>query len=158
MSNPKIQPVNEGDSAPKFSLKSHRGEKIQLSDLRGKYVVLYFYPKDDTPGCTIEAKGFRDFSSEFEKKNAVVLGVSPDSLDSHCSFADKYNLRFHLLADEGHKIAEKYGAWGEKNMYGKITYGIIRSTFLIGPDGKIIKIWRKVKPEGHAQEVLESIP
>ena len=158
MSDIKVHTIKEGDSAPKFSLKSHRGEKIQLSDLRGKYVVLYFYPKDDTPGCTIEAKGFRDFSSEFEKKNAVVLGVSPDSLDSHCSFADKYNLRFHLLADEGHKIAEKYGAWGEKNMYGKITYGIIRSTFLIGPDGKIIKIWRKVKPEGHAQEVLESIP
>lgn len=158
MSNPRVQTVNEGDSAPKFSLKSHRGEKIQLTDLRGKYVVLYFYPKDDTPGCTIEAKGFRDFSSEFEKKNAVVLGVSPDSLDSHCSFADKYNLNFHLLADEEHKIAEKYGAWGEKNMYGKITYGIIRSTFLIGPDGKIIKIWRKVKPEGHAQEVLASIP
>lgn len=158
MSDPKVQPLKEGDSAPKFSLKSHRDIKIHLSDLHGKYVVLYFYPKDDTPGCTIEAKEFRDFSKEFEKKNAIILGISPDSLDSHCSFADKYNLSFHLLSDEGHKIAEKYGAWGEKNMYGKITYGIIRSTFLIGPDGKIIKIWKKVKPEGHAQEVLASIP
>ncbi len=158
MSTPVKHFLKEGDVAPSFSLNSHRGEKVHLSDFRGKYVVLYFYPKDDTPGCTIEANEFQKLSSEFGNKNAVVLGVSPDSLESHCSFADKYSLSFHLLSDEGHKIAEKYGAWGEKNMYGKITYGIIRSTFLIGPDGKIIKIWRKVKPEGHAQKVLENIP
>ncbi len=158
MSDENKQLLKEGDPAPKFSLKSNRGEKVQLSDFRGKYVVLYFYPKDDTPGCTIEAKEFRDLSTEFEKKNTVILGVSPDTLESHCSFADKYNLNFLLLSDEGYKVAEKYGAWGEKNMYGKISYGIIRSTFLIGPDGKILKVWRKVKPEGHAQKVLESIP
>ncbi len=158
MSPQKNLSIKEGDNAPKFSLKSHRGEKIQLSDFHGKYVVLYFYPKDDTPGCTIEAKEFRDLSQKFESKNAVVLGVSPDSLESHCAFADKYSLGFHLLSDENHEIAERYDAWGEKNMYGKITYGIIRSTFLIGPDGKIVKVWKKVNPEGHAQKVLESIP
>jgi len=150
--------VNEGDVAPEFTLKSHRGENIRLSDFRGKYVVLYFYPKDETPGCTLEARSFSNLAPQFEARNAVVLGVSPDSLDSHCAFADKYQIGFHLLSDEGHKVAEKYGAWGDKNMYGKTTQGIIRSTFLIGPDGKVVKAWKNVKPEGHAQKVLDSIP
>jgi peroxiredoxin Q/BCP len=157
MATQKSYSINEGDSAPNFILKSHRGEEIQLSDFHGKYVVLYFYPKDNTPGCTMEAREFSNLLPQFEAKNAVVLGVSPDSIDSHCSFADKYQLGFHLLSDDGHKVAEKYEVWGEKNMYGKITQGIIRSTFLIGPDGKVVRVWRKVKPEGHAQKVLESI-
>lgn len=158
MKTQQTQSLKENDTAPEFVLESHSGAKVHLSDFHGKYVVLYFYPKDDTPGCTIEAKEFRSLSPEFEKKNAVILGISPDSIESHCAFAEKYNLTFHLLSDEEHRVAEKYGAWGEKNMYGKITYGIIRSTFLLNPEGKIIKIWRNVKPEGHAQKVLESIP
>lgn len=150
--------VKEGEPAPNFKLKDHRDEVIELKKLKGKYVVLYFYPKDDTPGCTIEAKGFQALIPQFEKKNAVVLGVSPDPAESHCAFADKYGLSFHLLSDEDHKVAETYEAWGEKNMYGKKVQGIIRSTFLISPDGTVLKAWRKVNPDGHAEEVLASIP
>lgn len=158
MASKKDYLVKEGDLAPNFKLKNHRGEIIELDKLRGKYVVLYFYPKDDTPGCTIEAKGFQSLIREFDRKNSIVLGVSPDSGESHCAFAEKYNLTFHLLTDEDHKVAEVYGAWGEKNMYGKKSYGIIRSTFLISPEGKVIKAWRKVNPDGHAEEVLATIP
>jgi len=158
MTKQKTQKVSAGDNAPEFKLKSYKGEDIQLSNFKGKYIVIYFYPKDDTPGCTIEARGFQKLLDKFKAKNAVVLGVSPDSMESHCSFAEKYNLNFYLLSDEGHNVAEQYGAWGKKNMYGKISEGIIRSTFLISPDGKVIRAWYKVKPEGHAEEVLNSIP
>ncbi|MCX8064530.1 MAG: thioredoxin-dependent thiol peroxidase [Candidatus Hydrogenedentes bacterium] len=158
MATKKEYQVKEGESAPNFKLKDHKGNSIELNKLKGKYVVLYFYPKDDTPGCTIEAKGFQSLIRDFEKKNTIVLGVSPDSGESHCAFAEKYGLTFHLLTDENHKVAETYGAWGEKNMYGKKSFGIIRSTFLISPEGIIIKAWRKVNPDGHAEEVLASIP
>ncbi len=158
MATKKEYKVKEGEPAPNFKLKDHKGNVVELKDLKGKYVVLYFYPKDDTPGCTIEAKGFQALLPQFHKKNAVVLGVSPDPAESHCAFADKYGLAFHLLSDEDHKVAETYEAWGEKNMYGKKSFGIIRSTFLISPDGKVMKVWRKVSPDGHAEEVLASIP
>ena len=146
-----------GTTAPAFTLKSDSGEKLKLADFRGKPVVVYFYPKDDTPGCTSEACNFRDASSEIKKHGAVVFGVSPDSQESHVKFRDKYSLNFPLLVDEDHKVAEKYGAWREKNMYGKKSMGIQRSTFLIGPDGKIAQVWKRVKVEGHDQQVIEAI-
>lgn len=158
MATSKEYKVKEGEPAPNFNLKDHRGQTVELKNLKGKYVVLYFYPKDDTPGCTLEAKDFQALLPKFEKKNAVVLGVSPDPAESHCAFADKYGLAFHLLSDEDHKVAETYEAWEEKNVYGKKVYGIIRSTFLISPNGTVLKAWRKVNPQGHAEEVLASIP
>lgn len=147
----------EGGKAPAVSLKDGDGNTVKLSDFKGKYVVLYFYPKDDTPGCTIEAKEFQASLKSFEKAGAVVLGVSPDSSQSHCKFADKFGLKFTLLADEGHVVTEKYGLWVEKSMYGKKYMGVQRATFLIDGDGKIAKAWPKVKPEGHAKEVLDAI-
>ena len=129
--------VQAGDKAPAFTLKDRRGKKVKLSDFKGKYVVLYFYPKDNTPGCTTEACDFRDEHSALQKAGAVVLGVSPDSAASHQKFAAKYELPFPLLVDADHAVAEKYGAWGEKSLYGRKFMGIIRSTFLIGPDGKM---------------------
>ncbi len=147
--------IQEGETAPDFTLLSDQGEEITLSDLRGKKVVLYFYPRDDTPGCTKEACSFRDDYSIFLMKGAAVVGVSPDTVESHQKFKAKFGLPFYLLSDPDHKVAEMYGAWGEKNLYGKITMGIIRSTFVIDEDGKVIKVFPKVKPEGHAQEVLE---
>ncbi len=149
--------IEEGKKAPAFSLKNQAGETVKLSDFAGKYVVLYFYPKDDTPGCTKEACSFRDEHSKLQKAGAVVLGVSPDDEKAHTKFITKYKLPFTLLADTEHAVAEKYGAWGEKNMYGRKYMGIVRSTFLIGPDGKVAKAWPKVKPEGHGEEVLEAI-
>jgi thioredoxin-dependent peroxiredoxin len=149
--------IEEGKKAPAFSLKNQAGETVKLADFAGKYVVLYFYPKDDTPGCTKEACSFRDEHSKLLKAGAVVLGVSPDDEKAHTKFITKYKLPFTLLADTEHAVAEKYGAWGEKNMYGKKYMGIVRSTFLIGPDGKVAKAWPKVKPEGHGEEVLEAI-
>lgn len=146
-----------GQKAPAFSLQSNTGEKISLAGLKGKNVVLYFYPKDDTPGCTIEAKEFRDGISKFTKLGAVVLGVSPDSVESHCKFIEKFELNFELLADTDHKVAEKYGLWVEKSMYGKKYMGVQRATFLIDTTGKIAVAWPKVKPEGHAAEVLEAL-
>lgn len=149
--------VEEGKRAPAFSLKSDADTTIKLSELKGGPVVLYFYPKDDTPGCTKEACAFRDRSKELKKAGATVLGVSPDDVASHVKFRDKYNLNFPLLFDKDHKIAEKYGAWREKNMYGKKSMGIQRSTFLIDSDGKIAKIWKRVKVDGHDQKVLEAL-
>ncbi|MCE2392799.1 MAG: thioredoxin-dependent thiol peroxidase [Proteobacteria bacterium] len=149
-------PVQEGRKAPAFTLSDTHGEKVKLSDFAGRNLVLYFYPRDDTPGCTKEACGFRDRWDELQDHNAVVVGVSPDSPESHQRFTAKYELPFTLLCDPGKKMMERYGAWGEKNMYGRKTVGVIRSTVLIGPDGKVLKHWRKVpKAEAHPQKVLE---
>lgn len=149
--------LEPGSKAPAFNLKSDSGKSVKLSDFKGKPVVLYFYPKDDTPGCTREACAFRDLKSEMEAAGAVVLGVSPDSVESHGKFRDKFQLNFPLLADEGHALAEQYGAWREKNMYGKKSMGVQRSTYLIGPDGKIARVWKKVNVDGHDAAVREAI-
>jgi thioredoxin-dependent peroxiredoxin len=149
--------IEEGTKAPAFTLTSDDGSKVKLSDLAGSPVVLYFYPKDDTPGCTIEAKAFRAKSKQLAKHGAVVLGVSPDDQASHAAFKAKYDLDFPLLVDADHKVAEKYGAWREKNMYGKKSMGIQRSTFLIGAEGKVKKVWKRVKVEGHDEKVLEAL-
>ncbi len=144
----------EKQPAPEFCLESDMGERLCLSDLRGKKVVLYFYPKDDTPGCTTEACSFRDDYALFTMKGAVVVGISPDSVASHGKFRAKHSLPFYLLSDPDHAVAELYGAWGEKKAYGKTHEGILRSTFVIDEDGQIIKAFPNVKPDGHAQEVL----
>lgn len=149
--------VEEGTKAPAFSLKGDDGKTVKLSELKGKPVVLYFYPKDDTPGCTKEACNFRDRHSELTGLGAVVLGVSADSLESHQKFKTKYDLNFHLLSDPDHKVAEKYGAYREKNMYGKKSMGIVRSTFLIDSEGKLAKVWRSVKVDGHDEKVIAAI-
>lgn len=149
--------IEEGQRAPAFTLKSDQGEKVKLSDLRGGPVVVYFYPKDDTPGCTKEACAFRDSQNALTRAGATVLGISPDDVESHQAFRDKYRLNFPLLADVGHKVAEKYGAWREKNMYGKKSMGIQRSTFLLDADGKVAKLWRRVQVDGHEKKVLEAI-
>lgn len=146
-----------GDKAKAFQLKTYGGETVKLSDYAGKPVVLYFYPRDNTPGCTKEACAFRDLSSEIGRRGAVVLGVSTDSVESHEKFRDKYELNFPLLADPDNKVSSAYGAWREKNMYGKKSMGIQRSTFLIGPKGKIAHVWRRVKVDGHDQQVLEAL-
>lgn len=149
--------VHEGDQAPDFTLPRSGGGDLSLHDLRGRKVVLYFYPKDDTTGCTVEACGFRDASGNFNETGAVVIGVSPDSVASHDAFAAKYNLPFILLADTDHAVAEKYGVWVEKSMYGRRYMGIQRSTFVIGEDGTLVKIWPDVKPADHADEVLAEL-
>lgn len=147
-------PVQEGDVAPLFSARTGGGPAIALADLRGKNVVLYFYPRDNTPGCTIEACRFRDQFEEFKAHGIVLLGVSADSAASHEKFAQRFRLPFVLLSDEDKAIATAYGAWGEKSFLGRKFMGVRRITFLIGPDGRIRKIWRKVKPPQHAAEVL----
>jgi peroxiredoxin Q/BCP len=149
--------IDAGDLAPDFELPSDRGGTVRLRDLRGRRVILYFYPKDDTSGCTKEACGFRDALPSLEERNATVLGVSPDPVRSHERFRDKYDLNFPLLADEDHAVAEAYGAWGTKKMYGREYEGVLRSTFLIDRDGRIEKVYRKVKPAEHAVEVLAEI-
>lgn len=150
--------IDEGKAAPAFTLQDTDGTKVSLKDLKGRNVVVYFYPKDDTPGCTKEACGFRDLWADIEKTGTVVLGVSPDDGASHRKFVDKYQLPFTLLSDPDKKVMEKYGAWGEKNMYGKKTMGVIRSTVLIGPDGKVKKHWKRVaKAETHPEKVLEAL-
>jgi peroxiredoxin Q/BCP len=146
--------VEEGKPAPDFELQSDSGETIRLSELRGKPVVLYFYPKDNTSGCTTQACGIRDAWSEFEGAGAVVLGVSPDGVASHRKFKGDYELPFTLLADPDHAAAEAYGVWAEKSRYGRTYMGIVRSTFVIGPDGNVVKIMRNVKPATHADDVL----
>lgn len=146
-----------GDKAPAFTLESSQGGKVSLSDYKGKTVVLYFYPKDSTPGCTVEAQGFRDAAKQLAKKGAVVLGVSKDSIKSHCNFSDKQELNFPLLSDPEGKVVAAYGAWGEKNMYGKKMMGIIRTTVVIGPDGKVKQLFSKVKVAGHVQTVLDTL-
>lgn len=147
-------PVQEGDVAPLFTTKAGGEKTVTLAELRGKSVVLYFYPRDNTPGCTIEACHFRDQFEDFTKRGIVVLGVSADSLASHDKFARRFRLPFPLLADEDKAIATAYGAWGEKSFLGRKFMGMRRITFLIGPDGRIRKIWRKVQPRPHAAEVF----
>jgi peroxiredoxin Q/BCP len=149
--------IEEGQKAPAFTLAADDGSKVKLSDFAGKPVVLYFYPKDDTPGCTREACAFRDASAPLKKAGAVVLGVSADDTASHVKFRDKFKLNFPLLSDTDHKVAEKYGAWREKNMYGKVSMGIQRSTFLIDSTGKVAKVWKRVQVDGHDQKVLEAL-
>ena len=149
--------IEERKQAPDFELPADSGETIKLSALRGRPVVLYFYPKDDTPGCTTQACGIRDGFEVFEQKGAVVLGVSPDDVASHVRFKKKYGLPFTLLADPGHEVAEAYGVWGEKSRYGKSYVGIIRSTFVIAPDGTVAKEMRNVKPATHADDVLAAL-
>jgi thioredoxin-dependent peroxiredoxin len=146
--------IAEGQQAPDFELTSDAGETVSLSDLRGRPVVLYFYPKDDTPGCTMQACGIRDAYGEFEQAGAVVLGVSPDSVARHVKFRNKYDLPFTLLADPEHEVAELYGVWGEKRYMGKTFMGVRRTTFVIGPDGTVIRAIPDVKPATHADEVL----
>jgi len=149
--------IKEGHKAPAFHLPSSTGGKLALKDLAGKYVILYFYPRDNTPGCTTEANDFNAALRKIKARDAVVVGVSKDSIDSHCKFADKFKLKFPLLSDADGTMLEKYGAWGEKNMYGKKSMGIIRSTVLIGPDGKVIKHFPKVKVKGHVEAVMEAL-
>src|SRR5947209_13250755 len=149
--------IAEGQEAPDFELTSDAGETVKLSELRGKPVVLYFYPKDDTPGCTTQACGIRDAYGEFERAGAVVLGVSPDDESSHVKFKEKYELPFTLLADPEHEVAEQYGVWAEKKNYGKTYMGIVRSTFVIGADGNVTKVMRNVKPDTHADDVLAAL-
>lgn len=149
--------LEEGKKAPAFTLATDAGKKVKLSDFAGQPVVLYFYPKDDTPGCTKEACAFRDLHSELKEAGAVLLGVSPDDAASHAKFRDKYQLNFPLLVDADHSIAEKYGAWREKNMYGKKSMGIQRSTYLIDAAGKVAQVWKRVQVEGHDQQVLEAL-
>lgn len=149
--------LKEGDSAPAFSAEAHGLGPVTLSQFKGKWVVLFFYPKDDTPGCIKEACGFRDEYVAFQKQHVVVLGVSVDSLRSHERYATKHRLPFPLIADEAHHIVEAYGVWGEKVFMGRRYQGTHRVTFLIGPDGRIARIWPKVSPEGHAAELLKAI-
>ena len=149
--------VAEGQAAPDFRLDASTGKKVSLKDLRGGWVVLYFYPKDDTPGCTREACAFRDNHKRLEALGATVLGVSPDDLKAHDKFITKHDLPFTLLADPDHTAATKYGVWKEKNMYGKKIMGIERSTFLINPEGVLHKVWRKVKVEAHVDEVMDEL-
>lgn len=146
-----------GDKAPMFSLVADDGSKWKLSDYKGTLVVVYFYPKDDTPGCTREACAFRDRKTSINKQGVQLVGISPDSQAQHEKFRDKYNLNFPLLVDNDHKVAEKYGAWREKNMYGKKSMGIVRSTFLVDTRGKFAKIWRRVQVDGHDQQVMDAI-
>jgi len=150
--------IEEGKFAPAFTLKDSNGDKVSLKDYRGKNVIVYFYPKDDTPGCTKQACGFRDLWKQIEKTGAVVLGVSPDDGDSHKKFIAKYKLPFTLLSDPDKKLMANYGAYGEKMMYGKKTIGVIRSTVWVGPDGNVRKHWRKVpKAADHPAKVLEAL-
>ncbi len=145
----------EGAKAPDFNLEASHGKKVSLKDLKGQRIVLYFYPKDDTPGCTVEACAFRDTIKKIEKTDTIVLGVSPDNTASHNKFIDKFKLPFLLLSDPDKKVCEAYGVWVEKSMYGKKYMGVARTTFIISKDGKLEKIYEKVKPEGHAEEILQ---
>jgi peroxiredoxin Q/BCP len=146
-----------GDLAPDFQLPSDTGESVRLSDFKGKKVVLYFYPKDMTTGCTAEACSFRDHYPQYEEQGAVILGVSPDSPATHVKFKSKYDLPFLLLPDEDHAVSERYGVWGEKKMYGKTYFGVLRTTFVIDETGKIARVFRNVKPKEHGKEVLDDL-
>ena len=147
-------PLTGGQQAPDFTVETDKGETVSLKDFAGKHVVLYFYPKDDTPGCTVEACNFRDNMGRIEAAGAVVLGISLDSVQSHQKFRDKFELPFTLLSDADHKVADAYGVYGKKTFREHEYMGIDRATFIIGPDGKLAKVWAKVKAEGHAEEVL----
>ena len=150
-------PISANVPAPEFNLPDETGAMHSLSEYRGRPVVLYFYPRDDTPGCTTEACNFRDDYKVYDESGVVVLGVSPDSVKSHAKFKEKYHLPFPLLADEGHKVCDLYGVWGEKKFAGKTSMGVLRTTFLIGPEGVILKVFENVKPEGHSTEVLAAL-
>jgi len=147
--------LKENEIAPDFELLNQDSEKVQLSQYRGQNVVLYFYPKDDTPGCTTEACGFRDNYDKFKENNIVIFGVSPDSAKSHTKFIEKFQLPFPLLADVEHQVCDLFGVWGLKTMMGKEYYGVLRTTFVISPEGKILKIFENVKPTNHFQEILD---
>jgi peroxiredoxin Q/BCP len=149
--------VEEGQEAPDFTLPDQDGSEVTLSELRGRPVVLYFFPKADTPGCTAQACGVRDHRSDYEGTGARVVGVSPDTVRAQRKFADKYGLDFTLLADENHEVADLYGVWGEKKMYGKTYLGVTRATFLIDPEGKVAKVFPKVSPKTHDEVVLEAL-
>lgn len=149
--------IRENQKAPDFELTNDEGEKISLSGFRGKLVVLYFYPKDDTPGCTTEACNFRDDYEDYRKQGAEIIGVSPDSVKSHIKFRTKHTLPFILLADEKHKVCEMYGVWGKKKIFGKEYFGVLRTTFLIDKDGNIAKVFKGVKPANHSKEVIAAI-
>lgn len=149
--------IEAGQKAPAFTLTADDGSKVRLADLKGQPVVLYFYPRDDTPGCTREACSFRDQRATLKKLGAQVLGISTDSIQSHEKFRDKFDLNFPLLSDPEHAVAEKYGAWREKNMYGKKSMGIQRSTFLIDAGGKVAKVWKAVKVDGHDAQVIAAL-
>ena len=146
----------EDTKAPNFTLLNNKGEKTSLSDFKGKPVVLYFYPKDDTPGCTTEACNFRDDYEEYRKQGVVIIGVSPDSVKSHTKFTSKHSLPFLLLADEDHRVSEEYGVWGKKKMFGKEYFGVLRTTFLIDKDRNIVKVFKGVKPAKHSSEVISA--
>jgi peroxiredoxin Q/BCP len=157
MTNETRAPLHEGDPAPEFTAPTDEGTQLSLRDLRGKKVVLYFYPKDDTPGCTIESCEFRDAHPRFVTRDAVVLGASPDGVASHQRFKKKFDLPFTLVADEDHSIAERYGVWKPKKFMGKEFLGVKRTTFVIDRDGRIARIFRDVKPQGHAEEVEQAL-
>ncbi|MCJ7513128.1 MAG: thioredoxin-dependent thiol peroxidase [Anaerolineales bacterium] len=146
-----------GDPAPDFALLDDHGQQVRLSGFRGRPVVLYFYPKDDTPGCTIEACGFRDQFEVYGRNAIVILGISPDLVASHARFRDKFSLPFPLLADEGHTVASAYGVWGPKTFMGRSYEGVHRTTFLIGPDGRLLRSYENVKPEGHSAQILADL-
>lgn len=148
---------NENEPAPDFTLPDDAGAPVKLSELRGQRVILYFYPEVDTSGCTLESCDFRDLHPRIQEKGAVVYGISPDPVDAVRRFREKFDLPFHLLADEDHRVSEAYGVWAEKSMFGKKYWGVERSTFVVGPDGRIEKAYRKVKAEGHAGEVVGSL-
>jgi thioredoxin-dependent peroxiredoxin len=150
--------VEEGKPAPDFELTSDSGETVRLSDFRGKPVVVYFYPRDDTPGCTAQARGIRDNYEAFGERGAVVLGISPDDENSHTKFKQKYGLPFTLLADPDHRVADQYGVWAERSMYGKTYMGIERSTFVIDAAGNVARVLRRVKPDTHVEQVLQALP
>ena len=147
----------KGQKAPLFSLPNQDNQSTSLSNFKGKWVILYFYPKDNTPGCTIEALDFTKYNKEFEKNNAVILGVSPDSSKSHCNFIEKQTLNIQLLSDETHSVLEKYGVWGKKKFMGREYMGVLRTTVLIDPAGKIAHIWENVSVKGHAEDVLKEL-
>ncbi|TWU20988.1 putative peroxiredoxin bcp [Novipirellula galeiformis] len=149
--------IEPGTKAPAFTLKDDAGNKVKLADLKGKIVVLYFYPRDDTPGCTKEACNFRDQYSTLKQLGVELFGISTDTAESHVKFREKYSLPFPLLVDEDHAMSEKYGAWREKNMYGKKSMGIQRSTYLIDANGKVAKLWKRVKVDGHDAQVIEAV-
>jgi peroxiredoxin Q/BCP len=149
--------IEEGKRAPNFCLENDEGKKVCLEDFKGKWIVLYFYPKDNTPGCTKEAEDFSERTDEFDKLNAVVLGVSPDSVESHRKFKEKRNLKVILLSDESKEILKTYGVWQKKKMYGREYFGVVRTTYLIDPEGTVKKVWKRVRVKGHADKVLETL-
>ena len=149
--------LEAGDKAPKFAIPNQDGNMIKLDDLLGKWSVIYFYPRDDTPGCTIEAKEFTELSSKFEEQGATIYGVSPDTEAKHCKFIEKHGLKVELLADTESTMLADYGVWQEKQMYGKTYMGVVRTTYLVNPDGNIAEAWTKVKAKGHAEAVLERL-